>query len=454
MIAPLHPAFRPPILEYRAQQRAVAAAGGGELLAVALERQGGLVARAEARVLPGEHPGFAAGAAFWERWLRFFVWSRGAARIFLAGEPRLCDHLRAAYALGGARSFDRDLLARVFGKRLEVEIVELEEMPAAKESRSPLGGHFDGCRIGFDLGASDYKLAAVIEGRAVFSDELPWDPKSEPDPGYHLGHIEAALKKAASRLPRVDAIGGSAAGIYIDNRVKVASLFRAVPAEVFASTVEPMFVRLGERWGVPLTVINDGDVTALAGSLSLDVHGILGIAMGSSQAAGYLDAEGHVMGWLNELGFAPVDLSPKAPVEEWSGALGAGTSYFSQRAVDRLARAAGIERDPAAGLPERLEAVQARVDQGDPAAEQVFETVGVHLGYTIPWYRLFYDFAHLLILGRVTSGRAGEIVASTARRLLEEEFPDVASRLTLHLPDEKSRRVGQAVAAASLPELG
>jgi len=98
--------------------------------------------------------------------------------------------------------------------------------------------------------------------------------------------------------------------------------------------------------------------------------------------------------------------------------------------------------------------VHARVDQGDPAAEQVFETVGVHLGYTIPWYRLFYDFAHLLILGRVTSGRAGEIVASTARRLLEEEFPDVASRLTLHLPDEKSRRVGQAVAAASLPELG
>jgi predicted NBD/HSP70 family sugar kinase len=453
LIAPLHPGFRPPILEYRAEQRAVAAAGGGEPLIVALERQDGLVARAEARVLPAGHPAFSSGAAFWERWLRLFVWSRGAARIFLAGEPRLCAHLQDAYAPGGPRSFDRDLLARVFGRRLEVEIVEPEAVPVAKESRSPLGGHFDGCRIGFDLGASDYKVAAVIEGRTVFTEELPWAPKGEPDPGYHLGHIEAALKKAASFLPRVDAIGGSAAGIYIDNRVKVATLFRAVPADVFASRVEPIFVRLGERWGVPLTVINDGDVAALAGSLSLDVHGILGIAMGSSQAAGYLDAEGHVTGWLNELGFAPVDLSPKAPVEEWSGALGAGTSSFSQQAVDRLARAAGIALDPAAGLPDRLEAVQARVAEGDLAAEQVFETVGVYLGYTIPWYRLFYDFAHLLILGRVTSGRAGEIIAATAKQLLEEEFPEVASRLTLHLPDEKSRRVGQAVAAASLPEL-
>ena len=61
---------------------------------------------------------------------------------------------------------------------------------------------------------------------------------------------------------------------------------------------------------MPLEVINDGEVTALAGMLSLGERAMLGVAMGSSQAGGFLNAEGHITGWLDELAFAPVDASP------------------------------------------------------------------------------------------------------------------------------------------------
>jgi hypothetical protein len=36
---------------------------------------------------------------------------------------------------------------------------------------------------------------------------------------------------------------------------------------------------------------------------------------------------------------------------------------------------------------------------------------------------------------------------------LKKHFPEVARKIELRVPDEKSRRVGQAVAAASLPAL-
>jgi hypothetical protein len=57
----------------------------------------------------------------------------------------------------------------------------------------------------------------------------------------------------------------------------------------------------------------------------------------------------------------------------------------------------------------------------------------------------------MLILGRVTTGTGGDIVLARARDVLKAEFPDLAKRIQLHVPDEKSRRIGQAVAAASLP---
>ena len=449
--APFDPGFRPMVLAYRAY-RAAARPEDEVPLRVAVEREKGLVSTFATRV--SADPALAPATAFLvERLVKFLVWSRGGWKISFDGPRPLGEALRAAYAEAGPRAFDARLMGRVYEKPFEVALVRPEEFPATREDELALGGHLDGCRIGFDLGASDYKIAAVRDGAVVYSAEIPWSPSEQADPAYHCDYIRAGLRRAADRLPRVDAIGGSSAGVYIANQVRIASLFRSVPDDLFEARIKPLFLRLREEWGVPLEVINDGEVTALAGMLSLGERAVLGIAMGSSEAAGFLNAEGHITGWLDELAFAPVDAAPGAAVDEWSGDRGVGANYFSQQAVHKLAQAAGLDFPVTVRLPERLKKVQALADAGDERAVRIFEAVGVYLGYTIPWYELFYDARNLLVLGRVMSGRGGSLIMGKAAEVLRAEFPETAGRIRLHLLDEKSRRVGQAVAAASLPRL-
>jgi predicted NBD/HSP70 family sugar kinase len=230
----------------------------------------------------------------------------------------------------------------------------------------------------------------------------------------------------------------------------VASLFRGIPQEKFAE-VKNMFLRIREEMGAPLEVINDGDVTALAGSMSIEDNGILGIALGSSEAAGYVNTEGHIMGWLNELAFAPIDYSPNAPDEEWSGDKGCGASYFSQQCVFRLAPKAGIEIPANVTDARKLKIVQEKLEAGHLGARKIWESMGIYLGYGIAHYADFYNIKHVLVLGRCTSGRGGELLLEGAKKVLETEFPELLNKIVLHLPDEKVRRVGQSVAAASLP---
>jgi len=452
--AVLDPQFRPAALATRSYRRAVAAAGKKAIpFPIALERNNGLVTRLTLDVLP---PGSAQDAdtlRYLERAVKFLLYARGGFRLHLGGPRAFAEPLRALYAPGGARTFDADLMRKSFDLPFEVVCADPAALPAGKEAVMSIGGHLEGCRIGFDLGASDYKIAAIIDGQEVFSTELPWNPSVEPDPAYHYAKLNEGLKLAAGHLPRVDAIGGSSAGIIINNEIKVASLFRAVPQDRFEREGKTLFHRLKAEWKVPFEVANDGDVTALAGALSLGRNAMLGMAMGSSEAGGYLDRQGRILGWLNELAFAPVDFNPAAVADEWSGDVGVGALYFSQQAVNKLAPAAGFAFPADLKLPERLKAVQKQCDAGDPQAAKIFDTIGVYLGYTIPHYADFYDLENLLILGRVTSGQGGEIILSRARELLAREFPEVAARVALHVPDEKSRRVGQAVAAASLPAL-
>jgi predicted NBD/HSP70 family sugar kinase len=338
----------------------------------------------------------------------------------------------------------------VYEKEFSVITCAAEEVPASRETGKPLGRHLDGCRIGFDLGASDRKVSAVVDGTPIYSEEVVWEPRKHTDPEYHHIEIVTALKTAASKMPRLDAIGGSSAGIYVDNRPMVASLFRGIPKERF-SEIKNLFLHIREEMGVPLEVINDGDVTALAGSMSIGDNGILGIALGSSEAAGYVNLEGHIMGWLNELAFAPVDYNPNAPMEEWSGDRGCGASYFSQQCVFRLASKAGIEIPANVTDAEKLKFVQNKLEAGDSGAQKIWESMGVYLGYGIAHYADFYDIKHVLILGRCTSGRGGDLLIKGVKEVFAAEFPEQLQKIELHLPDEKIRRVGQSVAAASLP---
>ncbi len=327
-----------------------------------------------------------------------------------------------------------------------------EDCPAANESSVSIGGHMEGCRIGFDAGGSDRKVSAVIDGKTVYSEEVVWHPKTMSDPQYHFDGIVEAFKTAASKMPRVDGIGVSSAGVFIGNSPMVSSLFIKVPREK-RELVKTIYDRAAKELGdVPIVVANDGDVTALAGAMGLETGSVMGMAMGTSEAVGYVDADGNVLGWLNELAFAPVDLFERAEQDEWSTDLGVGCKYFSQDAVIKLAPRAGIELDAALTPAEKLKAVQELAERGDERAKRVFASIGAYLAHTLKLYCRFYDVHHMIVLGRVMSGIGGSIILDNCLRILREEYPALNEKVRVMLPDEKTRRVGQSVAAASLPE--
>jgi predicted NBD/HSP70 family sugar kinase len=406
-------------------------------------------------VLGAKHPQAALTLIYTERLLKFLLWQRGGCQVAVGGAEEVARHLETVYAPGDARAFDHAFMGeRTYRAAFQVEACPLDELPAEAVAALPVGRHLDGCRIGFDLGGSDRKAAAVIDGKVVYSEEIAWDPYFQQDPSYHLEGIHDSLVRAARHLPRVDAIGGSAAGIYVNNEVRVASLFRGVPTAAFDAQVRRMFFTLQARWGgVPFEVANDGEVTALAGSMSLGDGAVLGIAMGTSLAAGYVAPSGGITPWLNELAFAPVDYHPESPRDEWSGDAGCGVQYFSQQAVGRLAPVAGLEFPAGLPLPEQLIRVQEAMAAGDARAARIYESIGTSFGYAIAHYADFYALRHLLVLGRVTSGAGGDLLLQRAREVLRADFPELAARVRLHTPDEKDKRHGQAIAAASLPAL-
>jgi predicted NBD/HSP70 family sugar kinase len=453
IVPTLHKQFAPAVLANRAFRERVRASGAAVPLAIALERGDGSISVFQTECFDERAADAELNLPYAERLVKFLLWQRGGWRVIVGGPRSVGQHIREVYSPHGARAFDYDFMGGVYERTFTVEITDADKVPAPCEGTMRLGGHLEGCRIGFDLGATDRKVAAVIDGVAVHTEEVVWDPRHATDPSYHFNEINAALKSAAKHLPRVDAIGGSAAGVYINNRPRVASLFRGVPKDLFDAKIARLFIDLKEAWGgIPFVVVNDGEVTALAGAMSLNDNAVLGIALGSSQAGGYVTESGEITTWLNELAFAPVDYSPEAPQDEWSGDRGVGAQYFSQQAVFRMIPTAGLEILPSLGPAERLKAVQEKLHAGDERARQIFESIGCFVGYGVAHYSDFYKLRHVLVLGRVTSGEGGAIILQRAQEVLAREFPELAARVVLHLPDESSRRIGQAVAAASLPE--
>ena len=387
-----------------------------------------------------------------DRIVKTALWMKGGYKIYV-NDKDIYDYLCSVYCKGGEREFDWDFMANIFEH--DFEIVLTDDIPESKDNPKAMGGHLEGCRIGFDAGGSDRKVSAVIDGETVFSEEVVWLPKINPDPEYHYEGIVSALKAAAAHMPRVDAVGVSSAGIYINDRTMSASLFLKVPKELYEEKVKNIFIRaITDTFGdVPYAVANDGDVSALAGTMSLNDNNILGIAMGTSEAVGYVNEDGCITGWLNELAFVPVDANPEAMVDEWSGDIGCGVKYFCQDGVNKLAPRAGIELDENASPAEKLKVTQKLMEEGHEGAAKVYESIGTYLGHTLAYYYEHYGFKYVLLLGRVMSGKGGDLLLATCRKVLDDEYPEYADKIQLTLPDEKFRRVGQSMAAASLPEM-
>lgn len=451
---PLDIDFSPIILGNIAYESALKKSKQPELIRFAIERGKNQISTIDCYVFNDIYHQEEANFIYLERLIKTLIWMKGGYRIYFAGNQKLGERIKECYQKDGLRGFDQDFMSKVYEKPFEVLLVDLDEVPPTKETSKRIGRYLDGSRIGFDAGGSDRKVSAVVDGEAIYSEEVVWHPKVMSDPNYHYHGIMDSIKRAASKLDKVDAIGVSSAGIFINNRVAVASLFRKVPQVLFDKEVRNLYIKIQKEFNnVPIEVINDGDVTALAGSMSLESNQVLGIAMGTSQAAGYVNALGNITGWLNELSFVPVDYNQNSPVDEWSQDYGVGVNYFSQEAVIKLAKAANINLDDNLSTAEKLKIVQKMAEENHNLALEIFKTIGVYLGYSIAYYARFYDISHVLILGRVTSGIGGKKILEYTNKVLNESFSQLAKTININLPDEKSRRVGQAIAAASLPKI-
>ena len=386
-----------------------------------------------------------------ERLVKSILWIVGGYKIYFCGPDYLYQNLKADYSENGKRKFDYKFMSKVYDSTFTVLKVKKNQLPAPKKCSQDIGGHLKGCRIGFDAGGSDRKVSAVIDGEVIYSEEVVWNPKLSTDWNYQYQGILDSILRAGSKMPRIDAIGVSSAGVYVDDKIKVSSLFIKVPEKDYKPHVENMYLDIAKKVGAPIKVANDGDVTALAGAMTLNDTCVLGIAMGTSEAGGYINEEGKLNDWLSELAFVPVDLSNEAVIDEWSTDIGVGVKYFSQDGVIKLANLAGITFEKGLTPAQKLVEVQKMLERGDDVAKKIYQDIGIYLGYTIAYYSKFYKIKHLLLLGRVTSGEGGSIIIEKAKNVLSCEFPSLNVNLTL--PDEKFKRVGQSISAASLTKI-
>jgi len=344
----------------------------------------------------------------------------------------------------------------VYGTDFGFDLTSFDGVPQENNVMAGLGGHLSGKRIGFDLGGSDAKIAAVIGGKVIESQEIAWDPKLHSDPRYHKTFITEILEIAASWLDyRIDRIGGSAAGIYVNNEARVASLFKMVKEAGNFGHLKGFFNEMGNRYNAPLQVINDGLVTALAGYEWTGKHmGVLGVAMGTSVACGESNALGQISTKLKEGAFMQIDYNPNAPIEDWSKAPGCAASYLCQVGVRRLVPRAGLDGvvDTSLKDAEQLEQVQELAEDGDARAESIYRTIGAWYAHTLPLYMQFSgdDVENVLVLGRVTSGKGGEILIDKAKEVLRTEYPELYEDIKFYKPTEQQKRHGQAIAAAGL----
>jgi len=470
--APLDPGFRPLILGKKNYMEA--AKDCKDKLEWALVRQNG-VGRYSMPVFEDKSRDSSASAYLACVLIQEMIWQRSASELKLCGPAKICQAVKAAFSPGGAFDFEARQMPFVCGtpdKPFAISIVNaVDDLPESKDHAVVCGTVADGCRLAFDLGKSDVKTVAVKDGEVLYSKEEEWDV-TNPDPSYHYDKIVSELKTAAEKLPKVDAIGGSATGtISDDNEATWCDIFPNVPPDVYKAKVVDIFSRMAKdvAGDVPLKVINDGEVTALAAFAKIKAGNILGISMGSSEGAGYANGDGHLTGWINELCYVKLDLNPKAPTEPWSKGQHTGLShmYLGQRGATRFAGVAGVDVPDNLKYPhpdmrtmkhehhaQVLKMIQkAMTDpEKEPQVRKIYETCGVYLGYALAQYCEFYTIDHVMILGRVSKGAGGDIMLDTAKKVLQEEFPEFA-KIQFHTADDHFKGVGQCIAAAALPAI-
>jgi predicted NBD/HSP70 family sugar kinase len=395
----LDPAFRPLAPRLRRYREALGASGRSEPFVLALERDRGNLERLDLEIFPAGAPEARDTFPYLAARVDLFLHGQGGWRLFLGGDPDLCGRLAALYQPGGPMEAVADRLGSAYRRYFEIRILEPPEIPEPRALFPVLGGQRAGRRIGFLLGARSIRAAAVVDGRAVHRVECPWNPAGMSDPADLETAIRQCLALAAAPLGEVDAVGGGLPGLVVDNEVRVSSLFRGPRESKWAGT---LFRRLEAEWGVPVRIVGDGDVAALA--QGLPALGAVEL-LGDDGVMGYLDPDGRLTGRMNLLAPMTMEVGPSArPL----------AAFLGREAFPRLAEAAGIHFPSSASQAENLGEAEARADRGEAGAREILETLGTWLGHAAALVAESCELSHLLIRGEGLEGAAGDRILARA----------------------------------------
>merc|ERR1719199_2497805 len=357
------------------------------------------------------------------------IWMRGARSLMLAGPTGITESLKTAFATGGTYAFEAETMPKCNGEADTVFAITVvggpADMPEAKDTAQVCGKEANGNGLAFDLGKSDIKTVAIKDGEVLDSMETEWDV-TNPDPQYHFDAIVDAMKKTIARAEakgfgKIQAVGGSATGtVSGDNDATWCDIFPNVPPDVYKEKVVDIFKRIRTEVAgdVPLKVINDGEVTALAAVQKLKKDtgsmcgNVMGISMGSSEGGGYANADGNLMGWINELCYMKLDMNPEAPTDPWTKGCHTGVShmYLGQRGATKnaykICEVPENYRYPHLDMctikhedhAQCLKLIQKAMKSNPDKASDLYKTCGVYLGYGLAQYCEFYKIDHVMIL--------------------------------------------------------
>lgn len=364
-----------------------------------------------------------------ERVIKSMIWIYGGYRIYLSGDSRIIEYIKDVYSHSGSRKFDVEFMEEIYQRPFEIKEGKIK---ALKLSRKISMGEGEGKRIGLDLGGTSIKYSVVEDGNDIFSGVLKWNPTQMNNSLYHTQMLKKAYGICEEKIGKAQSLGISTAGIIADNKVRVSSLFRNTYDKDYSG-----FYQLNENY----IIINDGDAAVLGSMQEGGKTGVLGIAIGTSEAGGYVDETGSVTGYLNELAFVPIDFSDESYIDSWSGDRGCGVSFLSQDGLINMCERSGIIFPDDMETSKKCIYAEELWQNGDERAQAAFRMMGEMLGYALMWYQKFYKINECVVFGGVISGKAGDYAV------------ECASELFKNVHKGENSRFAQSIAAAKLTKM-
>lgn len=200
------------------------------------------------------------------RYLRTYVhnrlWAIGAERVVLDCDQDLFDKIASAFRPGGEFSHQVAMMSEIYGCHFEIVRGDARDAAGGASGTTQQPGRPKvGKHIGVDLGGSDAKVVALVDGELRHHEKRDWKPKSFREGRQAVSVVCDLVKNALAKsgIDSPDGVGISSAGIVVNDRIMASGIFGGLPAEEFQEWIVPMGERVSEAFGgVPIGVAHDG----------------------------------------------------------------------------------------------------------------------------------------------------------------------------------------------------